>query len=78
MAWFGRKTVFMGGLLTQTTILLIIGGLGFIADGNSGASWAIGGLLIGFSVVYQATVGPSTYVIVSEVSSTRLRAKTVV
>lgn len=78
MAVLGRKTLFLGGLVAQTVFLVTIGGLGFISDSNTGASWAIGGMLLGFALVYQATVGPITYVIVAEVSSTRLRAKTIV
>lgn len=78
MSMFGRKTLFLGGLMTQTVLLLIIGGLGFISLDNSGAGWGIGILLLVFAVVYQATVGPVCYVIVAEASSTRLRAKTIV
>lgn len=78
MAYFGRKTLYMFGLGLGTVLLLIIGGLGFISNENSGASWGIGALLLAFAVLYQATVGPVTYVIVAESSSTRLRAKTIV
>lgn len=78
LSYFGRKTLFMFGLIFQMTVLLIIGGLGFISDTNSGAGWGIGILLLLFAVCYQATVGPVTYVIVAEASSTRLRSKTIV
>jgi len=78
LAYIGRKTLFLTGLVMGTVFLVTIGGLGFISDGNTGASWAIGGLLLAYAVTYQATTGPVTYVIVAEVSSTRLRAKTIV
>ena len=76
MSYFGRKTLFLGGLLFQMTVLAIIGGLGFAT--SSGTSLAIGILLLVFAVCYQATVGLVSYVIVAEASSTRLRAKTIV
>lgn len=40
--------------------------------------WAIGALLLVYTALYDATIGPVCYTIVGEISSTRLRAKTVV
>ena len=45
---------------------------------NVAASWAIGSLLLIFTLVYDITVGPVCYAIVAESSSTRLRQKTIV
>lgn len=45
---------------------------------NVGASWAIGSLLLIFTLIYDVTVGPVCYAIVAESSSTRLRQKTIV
>jgi SP family general alpha glucoside:H+ symporter-like MFS transporter len=39
--------------------------------------WAIAALLLVFTAVYDATIGPVCYVLVSEVPSTRLRSKTI-
>ncbi|KAF3035331.1 hypothetical protein E8E12_005979 [Didymella heteroderae] len=39
--------------------------------------WAIAALLLVFTAVYDATIGPVCYVFVSEVPSTRLRSKTI-
>lgn len=39
--------------------------------------WAVGALLLVYTALYDATVGPVCYTIVGEISSTRLRAKTV-
>ena len=58
--------------------LIIIGSLGTINRGNTGAQWAIGALLLVFACVYNITVGPVCYAIVAEIPSTRLRQKTVV
>jgi MFS transporter, SP family, general alpha glucoside:H+ symporter len=80
-SWFlmsrvGRRTIHFSGLCTQFLILIVVGSLSFSTDNAS--VWAIGGLLIFFTFVYDFTVGPVTYCLVSELSSTRLKAKTIV
>lgn len=40
--------------------------------------YGVGALLLIYTAVYDATVGPVCYTLVSEIPSTRLRAKTVV
>ena len=40
--------------------------------------WAIAVLLLVFTAVYDATIGPLCYTLVSEIPSTRLRSKTIV
>jgi len=73
---FGRRTLYIAGLVIMAVVLLVIGGLGF-ANSN-GADWAIGGLLVALNFTYNATLGAVCYVIIAEVGSTRLRAKTIV
>lgn len=76
MSKLGRRTIHFGGLCMQLVLLVIVGSLSF---GTSNASvWAIGAMLIVFTFVYDFTVGPVTYSLVSELSSTRLKAKTIV
>ncbi|GAA6037594.1 hypothetical protein JCM8097_006131 [Rhodosporidiobolus ruineniae] len=87
MAAAGRRTLYIGGLITMTSLLVIIGGMGCIDRNNTSAQdvatparfckWAIGAMLLVYTAVYDATIGPVCYCLVSEVSSTRLRAKTV-
>ncbi|TLS31313.1 hypothetical protein PpBr36_02457 [Pyricularia pennisetigena] len=76
MARVGRRTIHFAGLTTQLLILVVVGALAF-AGTNAGV-WAIGAMLIAFTFVYDFTVGPVTYSLVSELSSTRLKAKTIV
>lgn len=78
MRWFGRRTLYLAGLVTMTILLVAIGGIGCVPKSVTGASWGIGALLLLYTAVYDATVGPVCYCLVSEISSTRLRAKTVV
>lgn len=76
MSRFGRRTIHFGGLVGQCLLLIIIGCLSFSTNNN--AVWAIGALLIAFTFVYDFAVGPVTFCLVSELSSTRLKAKTIV
>ncbi|KAK0649905.1 general substrate transporter [Cercophora newfieldiana] len=80
-SWFlmsrvGRRKIHFFGLCCQLVILFIVGCLSFSTTRAS--VWAIGGLLILFTFVYDLGVGPVTYSLVSELSSTRLKAKTIV
>lgn len=47
---FGRRTLFLSGLGVLFVCLVIIGGLGFVKDKESG-SWAVGAMLIVFTFV---------------------------
>ncbi|KAF2014718.1 sugar transporter [Aaosphaeria arxii CBS 175.79] len=75
---FGRRTLYISGLVVQFCLLLIIGFAGIAPKGNTGAQWAIGAMLLIFTFVYDCTVGPVCYSLVAELPSTRLRQKTVV
>ncbi|KAH7011250.1 general substrate transporter [Ilyonectria destructans] len=76
MAKVGRRTIHFSGLCAQFLLLIIVGSLSFSNDNSS--VWAIGAMLIVFTFVYDFTVGPVTYSLISELSSTRLKAKTIV
>ncbi|KAF2687288.1 general substrate transporter [Lentithecium fluviatile CBS 122367] len=76
MQKFGRRTIHFSGGCTLFVILICVGGVSFA--GTEASNWAIGAILIVFVFVYDFTIGPVTYSIVSEMSSTRLKAKTIV
>jgi len=78
MTWFGRRTLYLSGQVVMTILLLIIGCLGIISKGNTAAQWVIGSMLLIYTFTYDATVGPVCYSLVAELSSTRLRAKSIV
>jgi SP family general alpha glucoside:H+ symporter-like MFS transporter len=59
-------------------ILFIVGMLGIAPKSNKAVSWAVGSMILVFAFVYDSTVGPVCYSLVAEMSSTRLRAKTIV
>jgi SP family general alpha glucoside:H+ symporter-like MFS transporter len=78
MMRFGRRDLYLGGLMVQFGILMITGFLALAPESNKGASWAIGGTLIAYTFVYDLTVGPVCYSLVPELPANRLRTKTVV
>lgn len=76
MSRIGRRTIHFYGCCALCLLLIIVGSLSFPKTESS--FWAIGAVLIVFVFVYDFTIGPVTYSIVSEMSSTRLKAKTIV
>ncbi|KYK60430.1 raffinose family of oligosaccharides transporter [Drechmeria coniospora] len=78
MGRFGRRTLYFGGQVAMFTLLLSIGFASFAGRENVAAQWAIGSMLLVYTFTYDATVGPVCYSLVSELTSTRLRTKSVV
>lgn len=80
-SWFasrkmGRFDIYFGGLVFNSVVLIIIGGLG--CSSNKLASWGIGSLLLVYTFIYDLTIGPLCYCIVAEIPSTKLRTKTII
>jgi SP family general alpha glucoside:H+ symporter-like MFS transporter len=77
MARVGRRTIYLYGLIALCTLLFIIG-FASLAPSHPSRNWAIGSMLVIFTFLYDFTVGPVCYSLVAELSSTRLRAKSIV
>jgi SP family general alpha glucoside:H+ symporter-like MFS transporter len=80
-SWFlmrvvGRRKLYFFGGCALLALLLIIGFTSL--SSSKGAEWAIGSMLLVFTFTYDLMVGPVCYSLVAEISSTRLRAKTIV
>lgn len=77
--WVGRRTIFNSGLYIVTILLLLIGFLDIAPsyETNSSIRWAQASLVLIWSAVWQASLGPIMYVFIGEVSSTKLRSKTI-
>jgi len=78
-SWFlmqkaGRRSIYFYGLIGMAALLCICGGAAFIPGHASG--WGAGGVLAAYTLVYDLTVGPICYSIVSEIPSIRRRAST--
>ncbi|UNI17902.1 hypothetical protein JDV02_004209 [Purpureocillium takamizusanense] len=78
MTRYGRRTLYVVGLAVLNVLLLVVGFISLAGAHNSAASWATGSMLLVYTFVYDSTVGPVCYSLVSELSSTRLRTKTIV
>lgn len=75
----GRRTLYCWGLAILTIILVIVGGLGvpkLVENGPLG--WGVGACILIYTFVYDLTIGPVCYSLVAELSSTRLKAKSIV
>lgn len=79
MGMIGRRTFFFWGSAGIGLCMLVIGIMGFVPNSDSA------GILIGLAVIlilvqitFKVSLGPTTYVIVAETSSNRVRAQTIV
>lgn len=77
MSYCGRRTIYLWGLGGLTVILVSVGAISAGDAESSQGNYAQAGLMIGWLAVYYLTVGPMCYAIITEVSSTRLRSKSV-
>jgi MFS transporter, SP family, general alpha glucoside:H+ symporter len=77
MTYFGRRTLYLGGLIILNIFLFIIGFIALAKPSNA-TSWATGSMLLVYTFFYDSSVGPVCYSLVAEISSTRLRTKTIV
>jgi hypothetical protein len=79
LAWFvinsyGRRKVFLVGMCTLTTILLLIGIMDVIPTG--GAKWVQASATVIYAFVYFGTIGAMAFAILGETSASSLRART--
>lgn len=75
LTFFGRRSIYIIGISCNVTLLLAIG-LSAIPNTNAGG-WAQSILLMCWPMITSMSVGSVAFAIVSEVGSTRLRAKTI-
>ncbi|EPT05531.1 hypothetical protein FOMPIDRAFT_1138706 [Fomitopsis schrenkii] len=73
---FGRRTMFNWTMFASTIVLFLIGFLA-IPSGNQSARWGMAAFTIIYNFIFQLGLGPIGYVIFAEVSSAKLRSKTV-
>ncbi|KAH9939513.1 maltose permease [Amylocystis lapponica] len=72
---FGRRVIFNWTMFACTILLLLIGFLAIPTSQN--ARWAMASFTLVYNFIYQTGIGPLGYVIFAEVSSAKLRSKTV-
>lgn len=74
---FGRRTMYLWGLGMLASILLAIGFISVGAADSAGGIYAQAGMVVLWQFIYYITIGPMCYAIIGEISSTRLRNKSV-
>lgn len=72
---WGRRPLFIIGMIGMTTVMLLMGILDFVH--TSAAKWVQASCTVVYALFYQATIGPLAYSILGETSSPALRAKTI-
>ncbi|KXJ88025.1 maltose permease [Microdochium bolleyi] len=72
---FGRRVVFISGMVALTVILLLIGVMDVVP--SSAAGWVQASLTVVYAFVYFLTIGAMAFAVLGETSSTVLRAKTI-
>jgi SP family general alpha glucoside:H+ symporter-like MFS transporter len=77
MSRFGRRTLYLAGLATLAAVLFIVGIVSATAGDSAASNYGQASMMIVWLLVYYLTVGPICYAIITEVSSTRLRSKSV-
>lgn len=75
MQKIGRRYIYLCGSVFMFVLLIIVGSCGLSPRDDKAAQRTIGALLIVFTFTYDLTVGPVCYSLVSELPSTRLKAK---
>ncbi|KAI1656618.1 sugar transporter [Daldinia decipiens] len=82
-SWFilnkaGRKTLVLWGMIVMFILLLITGFMGIHDPPSTAEAWTAGTMVILLSATSNFSIGPVVYTIVSEIPSTRLRAKSII
>lgn len=71
---FGRRKVFISGMVALTCLLLLIGIMDVVPTGA--AKWVQASATVIYAFVYFMTIGAMAFVLLGETSSTALRAQT--
>lgn len=77
ITWFGRRQICLAGLSVMAIILLVMGSVGTAPSSDNAAKWVTSAMLVAWVCLYDISIGPLAFCIVSEVSATRLRNKTI-
>ncbi|KAH7128948.1 hypothetical protein EDB81DRAFT_871672 [Dactylonectria macrodidyma] len=77
LSYVGRRKLYLAGLFAAVILLSLGGILAVALNGHSALNWSLGAILITTTFAYNLTLGPTCYVIVAEIPSTRLRVKTI-
>jgi SP family general alpha glucoside:H+ symporter-like MFS transporter len=77
---FGRRTIYNVGTCILVVIVLLVGILDVVpgyGTSNHGVVWAQCSMMVIYNFFYDLTIGPLCFVYLSEISSAKLRDKTI-
>ncbi|KAF2433825.1 sugar transporter [Tothia fuscella] len=76
---FGRRRIYNTGLAMMAIIMILVGILDCLPNytNRPGIAWAQASLLMLWNFCFDFSIGPVCYVLISEVSATTVRAKTI-
>jgi MFS transporter, SP family, general alpha glucoside:H+ symporter len=74
---YGRRTIYNCGLAFLVVLQLVIGILDCVPGRPTSVIWAQSSLMLVWNFFYDISIGPVCFVIISEASATRVRAKSI-
>lgn len=79
LVYFGRRTIYNTGLAMLAVLQIIIGILDCVPnyENRPSLSWAQSVLMLVWNFIYDLSIGPVCFVLLCEVSATRVRGKTI-
>ncbi|PYH90295.1 general substrate transporter [Aspergillus ellipticus CBS 707.79] len=77
ISYAGRRTIYLWGSITITLLVFLIGILGAVPQHNAGPMWAMSALMVICNLVYDMSLGPLCFTVMSEVSAVNLRGTTI-
>ncbi|KAK5278781.1 hypothetical protein LTR40_008689 [Exophiala xenobiotica] len=77
LSYMGRRQLYLWGLFFLGIVLFLMGFLALAPSSNSGAKWATAACVFLYDMFFFPMIAGPCYIISAEVSSTRLRSRTV-
>ncbi|RJE24537.1 Maltose permease [Aspergillus sclerotialis] len=77
ISYVGRRTIYLWGSTAISVLVLIIGILGAVPQHNSGPTWAMCSIIVITNLIYDISIGPLCFTVMSEVSAVKLRGTTI-
>ncbi len=77
ISYAGRRTIYIWGTAAIGAMCFIIGILGAVPHTNSGPVWGMCSLMVITNLLYDLSVGPLCFTVMSEASAVKLRGTTI-
>lgn len=82
LSWFliiriGRRRIYLVGLFFLVVLMIIMGILDCIPNRPASVAWAESAMMIVWNFAFDISIGPICFIVISEVSATRVRSKSI-